>query len=146
MTTVKDLTKEAPRSPRLRLGNFVILARAIDKGRALLAGKLGEYKYDCPLDNDFFSFKGITGEQVLDLLKSGADDAAVVTWVMENGAKKTAAEIAAWSEETERYMPDADSEKKEWFSGKCIPCGLNPSATSLFDWLEFDDRASYAQQ
>ena len=34
--TGKDLTKEAPRSPKTKLGGFVILARTIDKCRALL--------------------------------------------------------------------------------------------------------------
>src|ERR1039457_7211239 len=29
-----DLTKQAPRSPRVRLGGFVILRRCLDKGRA----------------------------------------------------------------------------------------------------------------
>ncbi len=146
MTNAKDLTKEAPRSPRVRLGNFVILARTIDKGRALLNGQIGEYKYDCPLDNDLFSFIGISGSQLLELLKSGADDTSVVSWIMQNGTSRTHAEIAAWSDETERYMPDSDPEMKDWFLAKCSPCGLNPSTTSLFDWLEFDDRASYAQQ
>ena len=146
MTIAKNLVTEAPRSPRVRLGNYVILARTIDKGRALLAGQIGEYKYDCPLDQNLFTFKGITGDELLALLKSGADDAAVVNWLMESGIKRSAAEIVAWSDERERYMPDADPDKKEWFASKCNPCGLNPSTTSLFDWLEYDDRVSYPQQ
>jgi hypothetical protein len=40
-----DLTKQAPRSPRVRLGGYAILPRMIDKGRAALAGMLGEYNY-----------------------------------------------------------------------------------------------------
>ena len=31
-----DLTKQPPRSPRVRLGGCVILPRMLDKGRALL--------------------------------------------------------------------------------------------------------------
>jgi hypothetical protein len=37
-----DLTVRPPRSFRVRLGNYVILARMLDKGRATLAKKSGE--------------------------------------------------------------------------------------------------------
>ena len=40
-----DLTERPPRSFRVRLGGFVILARMIDKGRATLSKKNGEYIY-----------------------------------------------------------------------------------------------------
>jgi hypothetical protein len=40
-----DLTQRPPRSFRVRLGGFVILARMLDKGRATLAEKNGEYNY-----------------------------------------------------------------------------------------------------
>jgi hypothetical protein len=36
-----DLTQRPPRSFRVRLGNYVVLARMLDKGRATLAGKDG---------------------------------------------------------------------------------------------------------
>jgi len=51
------LTKQAPHSPRQRIAGFAIAARTVDKCRASLAGTLGEYHYDCPLDNKLFSFK-----------------------------------------------------------------------------------------
>jgi hypothetical protein len=38
-----DPTQRPPRSPRVRLGGYVILARILDKGRAELAGTAGEY-------------------------------------------------------------------------------------------------------
>ena len=59
----RDLTKQAPHSPRERIAGFAIASRAIDKCRASLAGVLGDYRYDCPLDNTLFDFKGITSEQ-----------------------------------------------------------------------------------
>jgi hypothetical protein len=34
-----DLTKQPPRSARVRLGGYVILPRMLDKGRATIAGK-----------------------------------------------------------------------------------------------------------
>src|SRR5580698_8249909 len=59
----RDLTQQPPHSPRARIAGFAIASRTVDKCRASLAGKLGEYHYDCPLDNILFSFKGITGDQ-----------------------------------------------------------------------------------
>ena len=55
-----DLTQHPPRSPRVRLGGYVIFARALDKCRAALAGTSGEYHFDCPLDRKFFTFTGIS--------------------------------------------------------------------------------------
>ena len=74
MSTAKDLTQEPPRSPRLRLGGYDILARMIDKGRADLEGKVGEYHYACPLDQMLFSFKEVQADEVKKLLASGAAD------------------------------------------------------------------------
>ena len=59
----RDLSKQAPHSPRERIDGFAIASRTVDKCRASMAGMLGEYHYDCPLDNVLFSFNGITGEQ-----------------------------------------------------------------------------------
>jgi hypothetical protein len=42
MNTAKDLTKEPPRSPRVHVGGYALLARMADKGRATLNGKAGE--------------------------------------------------------------------------------------------------------
>ena len=50
-----DLTKFPPRSPRTRLGGFVHLPRLIDKARAVAAGKGGDFPYNCPIDQRFFS-------------------------------------------------------------------------------------------
>lgn len=47
-----DLTKRPPRSPRVRLGGYVLLPRLLDKCRAELGGNAGEYHYN------FVSFGG----------------------------------------------------------------------------------------
>jgi hypothetical protein len=38
-----DLSQHPPRSPRARLGGYVHLPRLLDKARAHLAGRMGEY-------------------------------------------------------------------------------------------------------
>src|SRR6202035_2330529 len=89
----KDLTKEAPRSPRIRVGGYAILGRTIDKCRALVAGNIGEYHFDCPLDNMLFSFKGVKGDDFNAQIKDGAGDQEIVEWFNQNGEKKTPEEI-----------------------------------------------------
>lgn len=139
----KDLTKEAPRSPRERLGGYIILARALDKGRASLAGKNGEYHFDCPVDNFLFSFKEVKGSDIKALLENGATDEAVAAWLNANGAAKSVEEIERFNQGTEGFRPYDDPEKREWFVGEATKCGLNPEEATLFDWLEADDKQSF---
>src|ERR1700679_2609836 len=97
MNTSKNLTKEAPCSPRNRLGNYALMARMIDKGRADLQGQVGEYHFACPLDQMLCEFKGVKADEVKKLLGSGATDEQVVTWFNTQGTPKTNEEIQAWS-------------------------------------------------
>ena len=143
MSSPKDLSKEAPRSPRQRIGGYVVIARMIDKGRALLHTNLGEYHFDCPLDNMLFEFKGVKGDDVKKELASGASDEAVAQWITSHGTAKTPAEIKEWADGLEAYRPYDNPEKKDWFAEQCAKIGLDPAKVTMFDWLEADDRASF---
>lgn len=145
MSIAKDLTKEAPRSPRLRIGGYAILGRTLDKGRALIAGNIGEYHFDCPLDNMLFGFKEVKGGDVKKLLESNASDQDVVAWLDGHGAKKSAAEIEAWGDEVQAYKPYEDPEKKEWFADVCKDVNIDPAQSTLFDFLEADDKKTFAK-
>ena len=89
----------------------------IDKGRAHLNGTLGEYHFNCSLDNILFKFKGITGEEVQMLLASGASDEHVVEWMHQNGTPRTDEEVTSWSD------------------------SVQAEKSAFFDFLESDDRA-----
>ena len=140
-----NLAQQPPRSPRVRLGGYVILARAIDKCHASLEGTLGDYHFDCPLDNMLFSFKGVKGDDIKAQIEACADDDALVSWLNSHGTPKTAEEIKAWSDGLEAANPYNDPERREWFVEQTTPLGLDPAKTTLFDWLEADDKASYAK-
>ena len=127
MSSAKDLTKEPPRSPRERLGSYVILGRTLDKGRALLAGNVGEYHFDCPLDNMLFGFKGVTGDEVKKSLEAGATDKDVLAWLETHGTPKSDEEISAWATSVEHARPYEDPERKEWFAEECAKLGLDPA-------------------
>lgn len=83
----RDLTKDYPRSPHVTLAGYVIAARTLDKCRAALAGTAGEYHFDCPLDNFFFTFAEISAENFKDFVGTGASDQEVAKWI-EHTAKK----------------------------------------------------------
>src|SRR4051812_3498117 len=94
-----DLTQRPPRSARCLLGGYALLPRMLDKGRAQLAGKVGDYKFACPLDQQFLNFVGIDAAQLKEQLAAGKGDGEILKWIEENATQKRGPwEIAAWSE------------------------------------------------
>ena len=139
-----DLTKQPPRSPRVRLGGYVILPRMLDKGRATLAGKHGEYKYACPLDQRWLEFAGINPEGLKRQLKAGKGDGEILAWVNGNAKpRRTASEIEAWSAWQERRAPD-NPDAREFFNDlhtKVAP--EREDIVTWFDLLDVDDYVSF---
>jgi hypothetical protein len=142
----KDLTKEAPRSPRIRVGGYAILGRTIDKCRALIASNIGEYHFDCPLDNMLFGFKAVNGDDFKAQIEQGASDQEMVEWLNQSGENKTPEEVQRWSREVEASSLYHLPEKREFFSEAVRKLGLDPEKTTTFDWLEADDKSSYARK
>ena len=138
-----DLSKQPPHSPRERIGGFAIACRAVDKCRASLAGTLGEYHYDCPLDNQLFSFKGITSDQFKAAVKTAKNYDDFGTWLLTHGMERTPPEIKHWSDDQEASSPMQNPEKRAYFIENCQRLGLDPKKTTTFGWLEADDRFSF---
>ena len=142
----RDLTKQAPHSPRERIAGFAIASRAVDKCRASMEGTLGDYIYDCPLDKMLFNFKGITGEQFKAAVQAAKNYEDIGAWLQVNGTKKTPVEIKAWSDEMEAGSLMKNPEKRAYFVASCSELGLNPQMNTTFDWLEADDRESFRRR
>ena len=139
-----DLTKQPPRSPRVRLGGYVILPRMLDKGRALLAGKNGEYNYACPLDQRFLEFTGIDPKALKKQLAAGKGDGEILEWIMHHAKPaRTASEIAVWSAHQEARAP-GDVGSREYFHG--LHAKIAPQREDIvtwFDLLDLDDYVSF---
>lgn len=139
-----DLTQRPPRSPRVRLGGFAILPRTLDKGRAEIAGKNGEYHYNCPLDQRLLSFLGLDAEALRKQLAAGKGDGEILEWIQQNAANKhTEPEIAAWSALAEQRVP-SDVESREYFHDlhrKVAP--KREDIATWFDLLDVDDYTSF---
>ncbi|MEK7644698.1 MAG: DUF5069 domain-containing protein [Patescibacteria group bacterium] len=138
-----DLTKEPPRSPRVRLGHFVILARCIDKCRATLAGKAGEYEFDCELDRSLLDWKGITGDQLKAYIAEGHSDDEIEAWVRANGGSKSDAEIMQWSGRASINAYLDNPENREWLEEQFARLNLPKETSVLFDHLDADDKVSF---
>lgn len=139
-----DLTQRPPRSPRVRLGGYVILPRLLDKGRALLAGQNGEYNFNCPLDQQFLDFAGINADALKAQLAAGPGDGEILAWVQAHStAKRSPFEIAAWSSYQEQRGP-MDIESREYYHGEHgkIAAQREDLAT-WFDLLDVDDYVSF---
>ena len=137
-----DLTKQPPRSARVRLGGYVILPRMLDKGRATIAGKNGEYHYACPLDQQFLTCAGIDPKALKKQLKKS--DTEVLQWINQHAKhKRTAPEILAWSAWQEQRAPD-NPDSREYFNG--LHKAGAPRRTDIvtwFDLLDLDDYVSF---
>ena len=106
-----DLTQRPPRSPRCRLGGYVTLPRMLDKGRATIMGKNGEFEYDAPFDQHIINFLGLDPAALLKQLAAGKGDAEILQWIGANGQHWPAPwEIEQWSEYMLRRTPDSDEE------------------------------------
>jgi hypothetical protein len=137
-----DLTKFPPRSPRVRLGGYAILPRMLDKGRATLAGKQGEYHYACPLDQQFLGFAGIDPEALkLELPKS---DTEVLAWIQQHAKhQRTGPEILAWTQWQENRAPD-NTEGREYLN-ELHKHGApkREDIVTWFDVLDMDDYVTF---
>lgn len=139
-----DLTQRPPRSPRVRLGGYAILPRMLDKGRALIAGKVGEFKYACPLDQEFLNFAGVDPEKLREQLAAGKGDAEILEWINANARnKRLPHEIEAWSCHQDRRAP-GDPDKRDYFAELHKQVGAKRTdIVSWFDLLDLDDYVSY---
>lgn len=139
-----DLTKFPPRSTRTRLGGYALLPRMLDKGRADLAGKIGEYHYNCPNDQHFTTFAGVDADALKKELAKGKGDGEILEWIEANAKNKhTAQEIAAWSAYIEQRAPD-NTEGRGYFNE--IHTKIGPKREDIATWselLDLDDYVSF---
>jgi hypothetical protein len=142
-----DLTQRPPRSPRVRLGGYAILPRMLDKGRATVAGKNGEYHYACPMDQRFLEFVGINAAALKKQLAAGKGDNDILAWIQKNAKHKHCeSEIAAWSAHADQRAP-SDSDSRTYFNElhqKAAP--KREDIVTWFDLLDVDDYVSFGGQ
>jgi len=139
-----DLTKGFPHSPHAMLGGYILAKRALDKCRAELVGKAGEYHFDCPLDKMFFDFAGLKGSAFKKIVATGADDEAVGKWIVKNAKKRPRIKVIKWNNEW-RYKrisetKDGMQEFMEDYIPKNVPLPLIHHIRYFFDIFDAEEK------
>ena len=140
----KDLTNDYPRSPRDLLAGYIIAARTLDKCRAFLNNSLGDYHFDCPLDNMFFDFVGITSEQFKEYVSTGAEDEEIAAWIVQHAQPRERIEIIRWNNDL-RYkrlseLPDRIQEFMEDYIPQFVPAHLRHHIDYFFDIYDAEEK------
>jgi len=140
-----DQTQRPPRSFRVRLGNYVVLARMFDKGRATLAGKNGEYIYNSPTDQRLVQFLGFDPAALLKKLATDKGDGEMLEWVQTHSkSPRSPWEIEAWSAYMEKRAPDSDAETLAYFAehlGRLSK--TREDIKTFFEFGELEDYVSF---
>ena len=135
----KDLRTTYPRSPREKLGGYVIAARSVDKCRAFVLGINGEYNYwPCSLAGQWFSFTGITPEQLKDVVATGATDEKIAEWIKDASKIKNTDDVLIWNN-TMRDMRLSDmSLQAQQYLEEYIPKAV-PKHRPVYVWFDVYD-------
>ncbi len=134
--TSLDLTKTPPRSVREKLFGVVQIPRTIDKAEALAHGNVGEYNYDCPMDNALFEFLGIDGKALLEVVKTKSEK-DVEAYIKPFVDKKSADEIERWNTDWLNHGPDPGSQSEAYFLN--MRNELAPDRTDIVMWADLLD-------
>jgi hypothetical protein len=142
--TGPDLTKQPPRSGRVRLGGYCVLPRMLDKGRATINGKNGDYHYNCPLDQYFTAFVGIDADALKEQLAAGKGDGEILEWIQANAkTPRREDEIAAWTAYMDQRAPGNMDSRDYFHSTHSQLASKREDIVSWFDLLDLDDFVSY---
>ena len=135
----RDLRKTPPRSPREKLGGFVIGARMLDKARADLLGINGEYNYyPCGLGAYFWKFTGLDPMKFKDFVATGANDDQVDQWIRDNATQKDRKAVIKWNNEMIGLRICDLSDEVQEFYETYIPQFCHPPSKVKFFFDVYD--------
>lgn len=84
----RDLRTQEPRGAHEELAGLPMGKRTLDKCRASLLGHEGDFRFGCPMDQEFFREAGVSAEEFRDFVAAGASDGEVGDWLKERVAAK----------------------------------------------------------
>jgi Domain of unknown function (DUF5069) len=134
-----DLTKEYPRSVREKWQGVVQLGRTIDKGKATAHGDIGEYHYNCPMDQAVLGFLGIDHERLLGVIRGANDEGEIEAFTRPFIDAKSPEELERWNREWLSHEPAGES--RAAFLN--LRAQIAPDRTDVTTWpdlLDLDER------
>ena len=131
-----DLTKRFPRSPRQRLAGIAMLPRTVDKARAHLAGTIGEYIFDCPMDKQLFATIGLDANGFLEIVRRSDSDDGVVSGLQARWSRPSDAQVDEHNRVIERWAPKSEQGKKHFEEQRRL---LAPARNDITTWTDLID-------
>jgi hypothetical protein len=133
-----DLTQTVPRSVGEKMLGIVQLARATDKAKAVAHGRVGEYNYDCPMDQGLFDYLGMDSKAFFNVVKDAKDDKEIEAYANVYVAKKDSRSIEAFNKKWLSTVPTGESLAHfNELRSKIAP--LRTDVTSWPDLLDLDE-------
>ena len=132
-----DLTKEYPRSGREKIAGLMMIGRSVDKARAHLAGTLGEYIYDCPMDRRVFDFLNTNAEEIADAVRQAADNEQIASLVRAKLADKTTEAVESWNAAFMAIEPDLS--RPAYADAVAAVQRRAPQRTDITHWVDLID-------
>jgi hypothetical protein len=134
------------RSPRERLGGYLLLPRLIDKVRLHAQGALpSEYVGNLlkltgfTLDGRFLAFTGLDAEKLRKVILTAKNDEAVLAWVERHAIPHTASEKEAWAEAiaSSRPTPEVAEYRKKIYPDLAVKIDL--ASINVLDMIDMDE-------
>ena len=130
-----DLTKTAPRSVSAMMLGIVQLARTTDKAKAVAHGSIGEYKYDCSMDQGLFDYLGMGPKEFLNIVKGAKNDSEIEAYAKTFIAKKNFRSIEAFNKKWLSAVPTGESLKHF----QELRTKIAPSRIDVVSWSDLLD-------
>lgn len=132
-----DLTKQFPRSPRETIHGVAMAARTTDKARADAAGTVGEYHYNCGMDQQVFALLGTDPAAFQAAATADTTDEAVSRLIERHLAGKSPAAVEAHNSGLLNSAPAPGSEGAQWFEQSREAAA--PGRTDITTWADLLD-------
>ena len=130
-----DLRTRFPRSPKEKLEGYAHVARIIDKARAHNAGTLGEYIYNCPMDQSWFQFAGVTAEAFAEAVRT-RDDRQMAEWIRQKAKPHSQQETDSWNRMLLSRTPSSPESQQRFLATRQQ---LAPERTDITSWPDLID-------
>jgi len=130
-----DLTKTAPRSASEMMLGIVQLARTTDKAKALVHGRVGEYKYDSPMDQGLFEYLDMNPKEFLNVVTAARNDSEIEAYAQRFISRKDASSIEAFNKKWLTEVPTGEALKHF----QELRTKIAPERTDVTSWPDLLD-------
>ncbi len=134
------------RSPRERLGGYVLLPRLIDKVRLQVQGQLPAVYVKnllgpspTTLDGQFLAFAGLDGEELREAILSADSNEAILAWIERQAKPHSLAEKQEGAEKIGTYRADVTRVAYRQQMYPDLAAKVDVGALGVFDLIDMDE-------